>query len=137
MSDSGWGARHAPSMADLEALAEEAFARLPDAFRALCGNLAIRVEEFAEDDVLTELGAEDAFDVLGLFTGVGLVQAGAVPATGALPNLVLLYRRPILDYWAEHEETLGGLVAHVLIHEIGHHLGFSDEDLERIEGEAE
>ena len=74
---------------------------------------------------------------MGLFRGTGMTEEGAVPQTGRLPNQVWLYRRPILDYWAEHEETLGSIVTHVLVHEIGHHFGFSDADMEAIEAAAE
>ncbi len=80
---------------------------------------------------------ESPFDLLGLFEGVGLAHAAAPPAPGVLPNRIWLYRRPILDYWAEHEETLGAVVSHVLIHEIGHHFGLSDEDMEAVEAAAE
>jgi predicted Zn-dependent protease with MMP-like domain len=80
---------------------------------------------------------ESPFDILGLFTGIGMSQDGAVPETGRLPNSVHLYRRPILDYWAEHNESLGAIITHVLVHEIGHHFGLSDEDMERIEAAAE
>ena len=80
---------------------------------------------------------ETPFDILGLFQGTGLAQAGAVPETGQIPNAVWLYRRPILDYWAEHEETLGHVITHVLVHEIGHHFGLSDADMEAIEAEAD
>ena len=84
-----------------------------------------------------QLGAQTPFDLLGLFRGIGLAQGGAVPATGRFPNMVWLYRRPILDYWAEHEETLGAIVVHVLVHEIGHHFGLSDEDMAALEAAAE
>jgi predicted Zn-dependent protease with MMP-like domain len=86
--------------------------------------------------VLEEMKAESEFDLLGLFQGVGLAQGEELAHTGALPNMVFLYRRPILDYWAEHKETLGAIVSHVLIHEIGHHFGLSDADMERLESEA-
>jgi predicted Zn-dependent protease with MMP-like domain len=109
---------------------------LPARFRDLCTDVVIRVEDFPTDEVLDELEAESAYDLLGLFTGVGLAHDGALPESGRLPNTVHLYRRPILDYWAEHEETLGAVVTHVLVHEIGHHFGLSDEDMERIEGDA-
>jgi predicted Zn-dependent protease with MMP-like domain len=80
--------------------------------------------------------AESDFDLLGLFQGVGLpFQSDAVPAV--LPNMIWLYRRPIIDYWAEHEDTLGEIVTHVLVHEIGHHFGLSDEDMEAIEASVE
>lgn len=131
-----WLKRGAPSLAEMEVMAEEAYARLPEEFRALCGNLVIRVEDFPTDEVLKEMEAETPFDLLGLFQGIGLAQ-GYELATGVLPNMIFLYRRPILDYWAENEETLGDIVTHVLVHEIGHHFGLSDEDMERIEEEAD
>lgn len=125
----------APSLADIETLAAEAFAALPADFRALCGNALIRVDDFPTQDVLAEMQA-GPFDLMGLFQGVGLAQDGAIPETGRLPNAVFLYRRAILDYWAEHEETLGAVVTHVLVHEIGHHFGLSDADMEDIERRA-
>ena len=79
---------------------------------------------------------ESEFDLLGLFQGVGLAFAGSLDESGRLPNMIFLYRRPILDYWAEHRESLGAIVTHVLVHEIGHHFGLSDADMERIEREA-
>jgi predicted Zn-dependent protease with MMP-like domain len=126
----------APSLADLERIAIAAFAGLPEPFRVLAGEIHFRVAEFPEEEVLTELGAESEFDILGLFEGVGLAHAEAVPRTGAMPNRVWLYRRPILDYWAEHEETLEAIVEHVLVHEIGHHFGLSDADMEQLEASA-
>jgi predicted Zn-dependent protease with MMP-like domain len=128
-----WASLHAPSLADLEALAEESYARLPAEFRALCEGVVIRVEDFPDDETMREMECETPFDLLGLFRGIGLAQGGAVMQTGQFPNMVWLYRRPILDYWAEHEESLGHLVTHVLVHEIGHHFGLSDEDMEAIE----
>jgi predicted Zn-dependent protease with MMP-like domain len=130
-----WAEIHAPSLEDIETMAQAAFDRLPHEFRRLCGSVVIRVAEFPEEDALKELGLESEFDLLGLFQGVGLPQLGQ-PRTGQMPNLVTLYRRPILDYWAEHDETLGDLVTHVLVHEIGHHFGLSDADMEAIEAAA-
>ena len=126
----------APSLNDIERLATEAFDGLPTEFRMLCGEIVFRVEDFPTDDVLDDLKAETPFDILGLFHGVGLAQDAAVAETGRMPNMVFLYRRPILDYWAEHEETLGMIVTHVLVHEIGHHFGLSDADMEAIEAAA-
>lgn len=126
----------APSLADFEQLAESSFARLPKAFRALCEGVVIQIDDFPADDVLKELRAEGPFDLLGLFSGVGIPQDSAVPETLRMPNHIFLYRRPILDYWAEHDETLGDIITHVLVHEIGHHFGFSDDDMERIEAQA-
>jgi predicted Zn-dependent protease with MMP-like domain len=98
----------------------------------LTGNIIIRIEDFPEDDVLREMKANE-FDLLGLFQGTGLAHGEELAHTGMLPNMVFLYRRPILDYWAEHKETLGAVISHVLIHEIGHHFGLSDDDMERLE----
>jgi predicted Zn-dependent protease with MMP-like domain len=132
---SGWHSLAAPSLADIEALASEAYSRLPKHFRDLCQNLVIRVEDFPTDEVLESMQAESEFDLLGLFQGVGLpFQSESVPEL--MPNMIWLYRRPILDYWAEHEDTLGEIVTHVLVHEIGHHFGLSDEDIEAIEASS-
>src|SRR5439155_23180309 len=120
---------------EIEVLAAAAFRRLPQRFRNLCGNLVIRVEDFPADDVVEEMKLESEFDLLGLFHGVGLpFQSESAPVQ--MPNLIWLYRRPILDYWAEHDETLGKIVTHVLLHEIGHHFGLSDEDIAAIEAEV-
>jgi predicted Zn-dependent protease with MMP-like domain len=127
-----WRTVKAPSLEELEVLAERAFQRLPQKFRALCEGLVIRVEDFPTDEVLDELRAETEFDLLGLFQGVGLpFQSESAPTH--MPNMVWLYRRPILDYWAEHDETLGAIITHVLVHEIGHHFGLSDDDMAAIE----
>ncbi len=131
-----WRGVAAPSLVDFEALAAEAYARLPERFRGLCEGLVIRVEDFPEDSVLDAMNAESEFDLLGLFQGVGL-PFRSESAPELMPNMIWLYRRPILDYWAEHEETLGAIVTHVLVHEIGHHFGMSDEDMEAIEASVE
>ena len=131
-----WRRFKAPSLEELEVLADAAYRRLPQKFRALCDGLVIRVEDFPTDEVLDELEAETEFDLLGLFQGVGLpFQSESAPVQ--MPNMVWLYRRPILDYWAEHDETLGEIVTHVLVHEIGHHFGLSDDDIAVIEQAAD
>jgi predicted Zn-dependent protease with MMP-like domain len=132
-----WRGLKAPSLADFEELADAAYARLPARFRRLCDGVVVRVEDFPTDDVIVEMNLEGPFDILGLFTGIGLPQDGAVAETGRLPNMIYLYRRPILDYWAEHEETMGAIITHVLVHEIGHHFGLSDDDMQRIETESD
>ena len=132
-----WANLQAPSLADLDALAHEAYERLPDAFRRLCEGVVIKVDDFPDDETMREMECETAFDLLGLFRGIGLAQGGAMMQTGQFPNMVWLYRRPLLDYWAEHEESLGSLVTHVLVHEIGHHFGLSDDDMYGIEAAAE
>jgi predicted Zn-dependent protease with MMP-like domain len=128
--------RRAPSLEDFGEMGRAAFDRLPEAFRRLAGEVVFAVADFPEDDVLDSLGAETPFDILGLFEGVGLAHGDAVPQTGTLPNRVWLYRRPILDYWADHDDSLEDIVAHVLVHEIGHHFGLSDDDMEAIEAAA-
>ncbi len=127
-----WTTVKAPSLAELEIMAHDVFERLPDGFRALCEGLIIQIDDFPTDEVLDTMQAESEFDLLGLFQGVGL-PFRSVEEIAPMPNMIWLYRRPILDYWAEHDETLGHIVAHVLIHEIGHHFGLSDADMEAIE----
>jgi predicted Zn-dependent protease with MMP-like domain len=127
-----WITATAPSLADIEILARDLFALLPSSFRDLCQDLVICVDDFPSEEVLDEMDAESEFELLGLFQGTGLPFRGHED-TGQLPNMIWLYRRPILDYWAEHEEALGDIVRHVLIHEIGHHFGLSDDDMEAIE----
>ena len=131
-----WPAAKAPSLAEMEAIAHETFEKLPRRFRDLCDGVVIRVEDFPDDDVLDEMAAESEFDLLGLFRGVGL-PFRSLSDPNPMPNLIWLYRRPILDYWAEHEETLGAIIRHVLVHEIGHHFGLSDAEMEAIEAEVE
>jgi predicted Zn-dependent protease with MMP-like domain len=135
MSKTDWSKLEAPSLAEFETIADVAYRRLPGRFRALTGDLLIRVEDFPTDEVLDSLGIESPFDLLGLYSGVDLARK-SVMDVASLPDMVFLYRRPILDYWAEHEETLGHIVTHVLVHEIGHHFGLSDADMEHIESEA-
>lgn len=132
MADHRLAGLSAPSISDIEELAAEAFRALPADFRALCGEILISVTDFPAEEVQKDMNA-GPFDLLGLFQGVGLAHDAAVPETGRMPNMVFLYRRAILDYWAEHEETLGAIVTHVLVHEIGHHFGLSDDDMYGIE----
>lgn len=136
MTKADLAALRAPSLEAFEALALDAFAALPAEFRALCEGVVVRVDDFPDEETLDDLGAESEFDLLGLFRGRGLAHAPATLETGVHPNMVWLYRRPILDYWADHDEALGDIVTHVLVHEIGHHFGLSDEDMERIEAAA-
>ena len=127
-----WRPVKAPSLAEFEAIAAEAFRRLPAHFRERCEGVVIRAEDYATDEVLNHMGIESELDLLGLFQGVGLpFQSESAPSQ--MPNMVWLYRVPIILYWAEHDEALGDIVTHVLVHEIGHHFGFSDEDMQAIE----
>jgi predicted Zn-dependent protease with MMP-like domain len=129
----GVASLRAPSLDDIDALAESAYAQLPASFRHLCRGLVIQVVDFPDDETLDEMNAQSEFDLLGLFRGRGLAHRGAVEETGELPNMIWLYRRPLLDYWCEGEDTLAAVVTHVLVHEIGHHFGLSDADMEAIE----
>ena len=131
-----WSTLKAPSLAEMEAMAHDVFGRLPRTFRELCEDVIIRIDDFPTEEVLDEMEAESEFDLLGLFVGVGLPHQSH-DDIARLPNMVWLYRRPILDYWAEHDEALGHIVRHVLIHEIGHHFGLSDDDIAAIETAAD
>jgi predicted Zn-dependent protease with MMP-like domain len=134
-SGKDWGHKRAPDLAEFEELAATAWARLPREFRALCGDLVIRVEDFPTDEVLQALKLESPFDLMGLYQGVSLDRKSIMDIPQG-PDMVFLYRRPLLDYWAETDDTLGALVTHVLVHEIGHHFGLSDADMARIEASA-
>jgi predicted Zn-dependent protease with MMP-like domain len=124
-----------PTLADIEAMAAQAYARLPAHFRTLCEDLVIRVDDFPTQEVVATMGLRSRYDLLGLFQGIGVPFRPDV--TGLMPNMIWLYRRPILDYWAEHDESLGAIITHVLVHEIGHHFGLSDEDMTGIEQVAD
>ena len=129
----GWSTSTAPSLDDFAELAEAAFAGLPKRFRAMAGQVMFRIEDFADTEVLDEMGIEDAFELTGLYQGVDLAHRSVLDPSpeGAM---VFLYRRPILDEWAERGDvSLGDLITHVLVHEIGHHFGLTDADIEAIE----
>ena len=126
----------APSLADIEALAQAAVERLPLLFRQHLASLILRVEDFPDAEVMAEMALETPWDLLGLYWGRHVGLKGDEPS-GALPDMIFLYRRPLLDLWAEGEESLEGLVTHVLVHEVGHHFGLSDDDMEAIEAAAQ
>ena len=124
-----------PSIEDLIVLAEEGFERVPARLRAMVRGVAIQVVDFPDDETLDEMEIESPYDLLGLYTGTPFGQKTLAVATR--PDMIFLYRRPILDYWCDTGEDLGHVVRHVLIHEIGHHFGYSDEELEAIDRSAE
>ena len=123
----------APSLADLETLAQGALATIPGELKRHLGPVVIRVDEFPDEETEAEMDLESPFDILGLYRGVALPHK-SVSSVAPDIDMIFLYRRPILDYWCETGEDLEHVVRHVLIHEIGHHFGFSDDDMERIEG---
>ncbi|MSO64304.1 MAG: acetylglutamate kinase [Alphaproteobacteria bacterium] len=122
----------APSLAHIETIAATAYETIPSVLREQVRDVVIHVVEFPDDETITELDLDSPFDILGLYRGVGLPHK-SISDPPREPDIIFLYRRPLLDYWAEHDVTLGDLVRHVLIHEIGHHFGFSDADMEWIE----
>lgn len=128
-----WGA--APDAEAIDALARAAMARLPEGFRRYLGDVVLRVEEFADDETLDALGLEDAFQLSGLYRGRPVGEK-SVGDSGALPDMIFLYRRALLDEWVESGETLEALVTHVLVHEVGHHFGLSDDDMHALEEAA-
>jgi len=130
-----WHKHRAPSLPEFEAIANEAFQRLPARFRDMTKDVLIRIEDFPTDDVLDSLGIDSPFGLLGLYHGVDLTRQSVLDVQ-PMPEMIFLYRRPILEYWVTHEDKLGDIITHVLVHEIGHHFGLSDDDMERIESEA-
>ncbi len=126
----------APDLATIEQLAQAAIERLPDQFRAHLAHVLLRIEDFPSNEVMDAMGLESEFDILGLYQGVPLGDKSSM-ASGPMPDIIFLYRRPMLDYWADTAESLEHIVTHVLIHEVGHHFGLSDADMERIEAAAE
>ncbi len=125
-----------PSADDIETIARAALERLPEQFARSLGDVVLQVEDFADDGTLDSMGIEDAFELTGLYEGVPLTER-SVEQSGTLPERVLLFRRAILDEWAAGQDTLEHLVAHVVIHEVGHHFGLSDEDIHALEEEVE
>jgi len=125
---------HEPSLDDLHAMAEEAFAGLPAEFRDLTGDIVFTVQDFPDREMVARLGLRNGYELLGLFHGAPL-SAHEANRAGPLPTMIFLFRRPILQYWRREGGELFDIVRHVLIHEIGHHFGLSDDDMEAIEDE--
>jgi predicted Zn-dependent protease with MMP-like domain len=125
-----------PSLDDLAAIAQGALSRLPEPFPAWLAGVVFRVEEFPDAAVLKDLELESEFDLLGLYQGLPIGEKTSTQS-GTIPDMIFLYRRPLLDYWIETGETLEDVIVHVIIHEVGHHFGLSDADMERLEASAD
>jgi predicted Zn-dependent protease with MMP-like domain len=125
-----------PSADEIEAIARDTLRRLPEPFSESIGDIVLLVHDFADDETLRAMGMDDPFELSGLYEGIPLTER-SVEQSGTLPERIFLYRRPILDEWATGEETLEHLVAHVLIHEVGHHFGLSDDDIHALEDSVE
>ena len=125
-----------PSADEIEAIARETIQRLPQPFSESIGDIVLLVQDFADEETLRQMGIEDPFDLSGLYEGIPLTER-SVEQSGTLPERIFLYRRPILDEWADGDESLEHLVAHVLIHEVGHHFGLSDDDIHALEDSVE
>lgn len=125
-----WASKLAPSIIEIESLTIQAYAHLPEEFRELCADMTIHVTDFPDDSIIEDLGLDTPFDLLGLFEGSGLSERFTLQTDMKRPNQMTLFRRAILDYWCEHEETLIEIITHVLIHEIGHHFGLNDDEMD-------
>ena len=128
------GDHMAPSLAEIEDLARLALARIPDTLRRQLIDVVIQVVDFPDDETMRQMDLRSPYDLLGMYHGINLQQKSIALVPDDL-DMIFLYRRPLLDYWIESGENLSDLVRHVLIHEIGHHFGFSDDDMERLEAE--
>jgi predicted Zn-dependent protease with MMP-like domain len=126
---------YAPTAAEIERLAEAAIARMPAAFRRHLDGVVLRIDDWPAEEVLDQLGVEDSLDLTGLYTGRPIGEQSSL-VSGELPAMIHLYRLPLLHEWAETGVGLGELVAHVIVHEVGHHFGFSDADMHAIEDSA-
>lgn len=125
-----------PDLAEIERLAEKALATIPAELRRHVANVVLRVEDFCDEETEKEMELESPFELMGLYRGIDLIR-DSVSAVRSSPDMIFLYRRPLLDYWCETGEDLYVLVRHVMIHEIGHHFGFSDDDMDALERQAE
>jgi predicted Zn-dependent protease with MMP-like domain len=125
-----------PSAEEIEAIARATLDRLPPPFAQSLGDVVLLVHDFADEATLQAMGIEDPFELSGLYEGIPLTER-SVEQSGTLPERIFLYRRPILDEWADGEETLEHLIAHVVIHEVGHHFGLSDDDIHALEDSVE
>ena len=121
-----------PSAEEMEAIARKALQSLPGPFAGHLSDVVLVIEDFADDETLDAMGIEDPFDLTGIYEGIPLTER-SVDHSGTLPDRIRLFRRPIIDEWAGGDDSLEHLVAHVLVHEVGHHFGLSDEDMHALE----
>ncbi len=122
-----------PSAADIERIGQAVLAELPEPFRSHVRDVVIRVQDFPDDQTLADMGIEEPFDLLGLYHGVPVGQGSEFAPPRHDVDMIFLYRRPLLDYWCDTGEPLADIVRNTLIHEIGHHFGYSDDDMDEIE----
>ncbi len=120
-----------PTLEQMDAFARHAMAQLPDLFRVHLADVVLRIEDFPDRDLCRDMALDSPFDLLGLYQGYSTARPSGV--SGTLPDTIFLYRRPILEYWAHSGDSLEQVITHVLVHEIGHHFGLSDDDMHRIE----
>ena len=125
-----------PSAGEMEAIARRVLDSLPEPFAASLHNVVLLIEDFADDETLSAMDIEDPFDLTGIYEGIPVTER-SVEHSGTMPDRIRLFRRPILDEWADGDDTLEHLVAHVLVHEVGHHFGLSDEAMHALEEAAE
>lgn len=130
-----WGAARAPTLEEFEAIANDAYQSIPSVLRDRVDAVVVRVEDFADDETLEEMGCESPFDLMGLYRGISLDRKSVTTIVQDV-DMIFLYRRPLLDYWCESGDELGHVIRHVLIHEIGHHFGYSDDDMEALDNES-
>ncbi|MBM3507755.1 MAG: metallopeptidase family protein [Alphaproteobacteria bacterium] len=128
-----WSKATPPTLADIEALADAAYRTIPEVLRARIADVMVQVMDFPDDETMANLECESPFELLGLYRGIDLTQQ-SVTAVRQEVDMIFLYRRPLLDYWCESGEPLADVVRHVMIHEIGHHFGYSDDDMDDLAG---
>ncbi|GAB4144253.1 MAG: metallopeptidase family protein [Sphingomonadales bacterium] len=131
-----WARLTAPDLDCIEALARARLASMPPPFDAWLKDVVLEISDFPSDAVIADMNLESPFDILGLYHGIAVGEKSSFDVA-PMPDVISLYRRPILDYWADSDESLGDIVAHVLVHEIGHHFGLSDADMAALEAQIE
>ncbi len=129
---SPWASAVSPTTEDIGKLAEQAYRALPENFHAMCGDIIIRVEDFADPELIEFLGGSSSYDLMGLFHPAGESLIDNIE-TALETHAVIVFRRAILDYWADSDETLGNIITHIIVHEIGRQFGLNEDELEQVE----